>query len=80
MNINMPKEITLTAEVYALFHEHGHLFEKPRNVWTQDQMATVYQIYNTLLNKQDRDTGCSSCRTTHVNYVRRAYEQYKKTL
>jgi hypothetical protein len=76
----MPKEITLTSEVYALFNEHGHLFERPKNVWTQDQMAIVYLIYNTLTGKMDKDTGCSSCRTTHVNHVRRAYEQYKTTL
>lgn len=76
----MNKEIVLTSEVYELFNEHGHLFERPKNVWTSEQMATVYRIYNTLTGKNDRDTGCSSCRTTHVNHVRRAYEQYKNSL
>ena len=80
MNTNMSKEIALTSEVYELFNNHQELFERPRQVWTQDQMAIVYQIYNTILNKQDKDTGCGSCRTTHVNFVRRAYEQYRKTL
>lgn len=76
----MQTEPGLTAEVYELLQEHGHLFERPRGVWQANEMAIVYRICNAYTGKNDRDTGCGSCRTNHVNKARKIYEEYKKTL
>lgn len=74
------QEYTLTSEVYELFHEHKNLFERPKGVWQAYEMAIVYDIYNKLTGKNDKDTGCGACRTNHVNLVRKAFEEYKKSL
>ena len=77
---NTQNEKGLTSRVYELLQEHGHLFERPKGVWSAEQMAIVYEITNEYEGKQDKDTGCPSCRTNHVNLARKIYAEYKATL
>jgi len=70
----------LTAEVYELFQQNAHLFETPKNVWQPNEMAEVYKIYNAYTGQNEKDNGCGGCRQSKVQLVRRAYEEYKKTL
>lgn len=70
----------LTALVYELFSQNSHLFEKPKNTWTAAEMAIVYQIYNSYMGANEKDSGCSGCRSGKVQLVRKAYEEYKTTL
>jgi hypothetical protein len=77
MNKNWPG---LTAEVYALFAQHAHLFQTHKNVWSAEEMAIVYSIYNAYTGLKEKDTGCGGCRQGKVQLVRKAYEEYKQSL
>lgn len=70
----------LTAGVYELFAQNAPLFETPKNVWTAQEMAIVYLIYNAYTGLNEKDNGCGGCRQSKVQLVRKAYEEYKQTL
>lgn len=82
MSTKMTKEQQpgLTARVYEILQEHGQLFERPKGVWQTHEMAIVYELTNAYTGKNDKDSGCGSCRTNHVNLARKIYQEYKATL
>ena len=70
----------LTQEVFALLNENYDLLERPKQVWTAQEMKTIYAIYNAYTGEQATDSGCGGCRTSKVNKVRKIYEEYKQAL
>lgn len=76
----MNKQPGLTQEVFALIFANQALLESPKQVWSQEEMKTIYAIYNAYTGEQAKDSGCGGCRSSKVNKVRKIYEEYKKTL
>ena len=46
--------------------------------WTQLEINELYRLTNLIYNGSRVDTGCSSCRRTEVQALKRAYIEYQK--
>jgi hypothetical protein len=70
--INDPK-----LDEYTLKRED--LFKQTSRSYTNEEMATVFQLYNSYNpNAKKTDTGCGSCRRQVLNYMQAKWHQLKK--
>jgi hypothetical protein len=55
------------------------LFKQTSRSYTNEEMATVFQLYNSYNpNAKKSDTGCGSCRRQVLNFMTAKWHQLKK--
>jgi hypothetical protein len=60
-------------------HKRGDLLKQTSRSYTNEEMATVYQLYNSY-NPQAKksDTGCGSCRRQVLNFMTAKWHELDK--
>jgi hypothetical protein len=74
------KEPGLTAEVFALINQHNALLERPKQVFAQEEIQAIYDIYNAYTGQKETVSSCGGCRQSKITKVRKIYEEYKQSL
>jgi hypothetical protein len=68
----------MKQEIIEAFEANGHLYTPKKRIWTADELALTYHLYNLHWNESRVDTGCGSCRRSIIAHVRKLYENYIK--
>ena len=60
-------------------HKRGDLLKQTSRSYSPEEMATIYQLYNSYNpHAKKNDTGCGSCRRQVLNYMTAKWHELDK--